>query len=667
MPKNDQTQATGTLITWRHRIAVRLITVLSIFSLLIFGATLGYNYYQARAMITGDLEVTTRHLVAAVAGKVETVIASVTVQTESVARSLETFPNTKTQLLDYIHASVLGHPEVFGAAVAFDPSSDSRFHGPYAPYFYRTREGTGYVDLAKSYDYSSQDWFQIPRELGKTEWSEPYYDEGGGNALMATCSVPFYETRDGQKRFAGIVTSDVSLKRLTDIVSSIKVLKTGYGFLLSRNGTFLTHPRQDIIMNESMFSVAESRGSRELRDMGRRMTAGESGFIPYQTLSGVQSWMYYAPIRSVGWTLAVVFPKDELFADIRTLTMTMAGMGLGGLLLLTLVIVFIARSITTPIRGLAEATGKIAEGDFEAPLPETQSKDEVGVLTRDFRVMRDSLKDHIKQLTETTAARERMESELKIAHDIQMSILPKIFPPFPTRDEFDLFALIEPAKEVGGDFYDFFQISESRLCFVVGDVSGKGVPAALFMAVTKTLIKSFAREKEDVTPEAILTHVNEELAAENDACMFVTLFCGILDTNSGEIKYANAGHNPPLLIKENGDVIWLPLAKALMAGPMPGVQYTCEHLLISPGDSLFMYTDGVTEAMNHDDELFSEQRLEENLAALSGLEIRDVIQQIMNSIQRFAGGAPQSDDITLMMIRYSGVGDKYRTTHAEKN
>ncbi len=646
-----------TEIKWRHRISVRLIGVFLTFSVLIFGAALGYNYHQARAMITARLEITARQLVTAAAGKVETVIASVTAQTESMARSLEIFPHTQPQLLDYIDASVLSNPDVFGSAVAFDPSDDGRFHGPYAPYIYRTPKATVYVDLANSYDYATQDWFQIPRELGKTEWSEPYYDEGGGNALMATCSVPFYETRNGQKHFAGIVTADVSLKRLTDIISSIKVLKTGYGFLLSRNGTFLAHPRQDIIMNESLFSLAETRGSRELRDIGRRMIAGEAGFIPYLTLSGVQSWIYYAPLKSVGWTLGVVFPKDELFADIRSLTITMAAMGLGGFLLLTLVIVFIARSITTPIRALAQATDKIAEGDFNAPLPQTRSKDEVGGLTRDFQVMRDSLKDHIRQLTETTAARERMDSELKIAHDIQMSILPKTFPPFPTRDEFDLYALIVPAKEVGGDFYDFFQINEDRLCFVIGDVSGKGVPAALFMAVTKTLIKSFARERKDVTPDEILTHVNEELAAENDACMFVTLFCGMLDTASGEILYANAGHNPPLLIRKNGAVQWLPHAKSLMAGPMPGVRYEHEQLLLSPGDSLFLYTDGVTEAMNHAEELFSEQRLQKDPALTSGMEIKKTLHAIMDSIQRFANGASQSDDITMMMIRYSGNGN----------
>lgn len=642
-------------IKWHHRISVRLSVIFSVFSVLIFGAALWYNYYQARNMITENMEIQARDLVMAAAGRVETSIASVTAVTESMALSLETFSFNNARLLDFIKTSVLSHPDVFGSAVAFEPSVDDRFKLPYAPYFYRTKSGTAFIDVKDNYDYMYRDWFQIPRELGKTEWSEPYYDEGGGNILMATCSVPFYKTKNNQKRFAGIVTSDISLKRLTNIVSSIKVLKTGYGFLLSRNGTFLAHPRQDVIMNESLFSLAEERSNQELRDIGRRMTAGKSGFIPFQTISGVQSWVYFAPLRHVGWTIGVVFPQDEMLADIRSLTLAMAGMGLGGVLLLILVVIVIARSITNPIRALAVASDKIAAGDFEAQLPKPRSMDEVGFLTRDFRVMRDSLKDHIKQLTETTAVRERMESELKIAHDIQMSILPKTFPPFPTRDEFDLFALILPAREVGGDFYDFFQLSENLLCFVIGDVSGKGVPAALFMAVTKTLIKSFA--KKDVTPDEILSHVNEELAEDNDACMFVTLFCGVLDTQTGEIQYANAGHNPPLIVKKSRTVEWLPRAKSLVAGAMPGVRYESLNFRLSPGDRLFLYTDGVTEAMNHADDLFSEQRLEKDLVISADLEIKDAIRAIMDSIDRFADGAPQSDDITMMMIRYSGSGE----------
>jgi sigma-B regulation protein RsbU (phosphoserine phosphatase) len=639
-------------IKWRHRLCVRLSVLFCVFSILIFGLTLGYNYHQARKMIIAEIEVQARNIVAAAAGRVSTVISSITATTESMARSLETFPFDNPQLLEFMKRSVLSHPDVFGSAVAFEPSADSPFQTPYAPYYYKTPQGVSFVDLQKSYDYTLQDWFQIPRELGKSEWSEPYYDEGGGNALMATYSVPFYEMQDNQRRFAGIVTADISLEHLTDIVSSIRVLKTGFGFLLSRNGVFLAHPRQDIVMNESLFSLAEERDNRHLRDIGRQMAAGKSGFISFQTIDGVSSWMYYAPLHQMGWTLGVVFPKDELLADIRTLTLMMAGMGLAGILLLATAVVFISGCITKPIRALAVASDKIAAGDFEAALPEPWSKDEVGVLTRDFRVMQDSLKDYIRQLTETTAARERMESELRIAHDIQMSILPKTFPPFPTREEFDLYALIAPAREVGGDFYDFFQISDNLLCFVIGDVSGKGVPAALFMAVTKTLIKSCA--KEDVTPDAILSHVNQELAAENDACMFVTLFCGLFDMKGGEIQYANAGHNPPLVIKRDGTTEWLPRAGSLVAGAMQGVQYQCEKLQLSPGDSLYLYTDGVTEAMNPAGELYSEEKLKEDLSGLAGRDITDIIREVTDSVHRFADGAPQSDDITMMMIRYSG-------------
>ena len=326
-------------IRWRHRLSVRLSILFSVFGVLIFGLVLGYNYYQARKMILATMEVQARNTVTAAAGRVSTAISSVMASTESMALSLETFSFDDSQLREFIKESVLSHPDVFGSAVAFEPSPDSRFPTPCAPYYFKTPQGVSFVDLTDSYDhdYTLQDWYQIPRELGKSEWSEPYYDEGGGNILMATYSVPFYDIQDGRKRFAGIVTADVSLEHLTDIVSSIRVLKTGYGFLLSRNGVFLAHPRQEIIMNESLFSFAEERDNRELRDIGRRMAAGKSGFLSYQTIDGVSSWMYYAPLEQVGWTLGVVFPKDELLADIRKLTLAMAGMGLAGLVLLTLV------------------------------------------------------------------------------------------------------------------------------------------------------------------------------------------------------------------------------------------------------------------------------------------------------------------------------------------
>ncbi len=278
---------------------------------------------------------------------------------------------------------------------------------------------------------------------------------------------------------------------------------------------------------------------------------------------------------------------------------------------------------------------------------------EGGRLSDSFHSMRDSLKDYIRQLTETTAAKEKIESELKIASDIQMSILPRIFPAFPDRKEFDLYAVIEPAKEVGGDFYDFFQIDDTHLCFIIADVSGKGVPAALYMAVTKTLIMSIA--KEGITADRILVKVNDELSRDNDVNMFVTIFCGILDTSTGEVCYANGGHNPPLLIRKDGAISFLGETGGLVIGAFEGMPYTLEKLMLGPGDTLFMYTDGVTEAMNEKEEQFSDERLERELASLNVVDIQELIGGIMEKIVFFTGGAPQSDDITMLAVRFYGL------------
>jgi sigma-B regulation protein RsbU (phosphoserine phosphatase) len=269
-----------------------------------------------------------------------------------------------------------------------------------------------------------------------------------------------------------------------------------------------------------------------------------------------------------------------------------------------------------------------------------------------FAAMQTSLKAYIQKLTETTAAKERMESELNIAREIQMSILPKIFPPFPDHPEFDLFAFIEPAREVGGDFYDFFQIDPAHLCFVIADVSGKGVPASLFMAVTKTLVKATARE--GITPADILTQVNQELASDNETSMFVTIFCGILNIDNGEVLYANAGHNPPLLVRKGGEVSCLENSGGLVMGAMEGVCYQGERLVLEPGESLFLYTDGVTEAMNAKEEMFSEERLQKELASLHQESIEALVKGVMGKITDFSEGFPQSDDITMMVLRYQG-------------
>lgn len=638
----------------KNSIVTKLVLVITLCSSLIFIVTLGYNYYRSRIILEKELEDNARNLAMSLVNRVETKLSSVAKVTEGVAQSLETGRYTEMELLSLIRTTVEKNPEIYGSGIAFEPYAFSASTHLYAPYYFRENGRITFIRLEDSYKfvpYLYWDWYQIPRELGKSEWSEPYFDEGAGNITMSTCSVPFYGETGGTKRLKGVVTADISLDSLTELVSSVKILKTGYAALISRNGMLLAHPIKDAVMNESFFSLAEARNDPFLRDLGKKMVRGESGFILYKSLVGVSSWMYYAPIRSTGWTLAVVFPETELLENVTRLSVIMLAMGFGGIALLTLAVISIARSITRPLRSLAAATNVMASGNFDLELPLVRSKDEVGELTHDFQVMKESLKLYIKNLTETTAAKERIQSELNVATEIQASLLPRLFPAFPERPEFDIFAAMDPAKEVGGDFYDFFFIDCNNLCFLIADVAGKGVPAALYMMVAKTLLKSEGQRLGD--PGEILSCVNNILAADNERCMFATVFCAILETRTGEVRFANGGHNPPLIMNREG-IRYLTLKPGFMLGPMEDVVYETERLILQPGDALFLYTDGVTEATNFADDLYGEHRLLTALQNAPKEDLTEMVHNIRVEVTRHADGSPQSDDVTMVVVKYLG-------------
>jgi len=263
------------------------------------------------------------------------------------------------------------------------------------------------------------------------------------------------------------------------------------------------------------------------------------------------------------------------------------------------------------------------------------------------------------RLIEAYVEKQRMEETLKLAHDIQMSMVPKIFPPFPDRSEFDIFATLAPAKEVGGDFYDFFFIDNDHLCFAVGDVSGKGVPASLFMAVTKTLFRATASN--GGTPGEILARLNAEICRDNDSCMFVTLFCAILNIRTGQVDYGNGGHNPPYYLHQRG-VSPLENPGGRVLGLVEQSPYASGRMILAPGEALLLYTDGVTEAMNPSETLYSDQRLEQFLGTNRGSAPRQIIGDLIGDVKQFAGGAPQSDDITVLALLYFGTTRDERGT-----
>lgn len=253
------------------------------------------------------------------------------------------------------------------------------------------------------------------------------------------------------------------------------------------------------------------------------------------------------------------------------------------------------------------------------------------------------------------AAKARMQEELNVGRDIQRSMLPSVFPAFPDRKELELYAVLEPALEIGGDLYDFFLIDDHRLCFVIGDVSGNGVPAALFMAMTKIMVKT--RAASDPSPASIVTHVNDALSADNESCMFVTLYLGILNLRDGTLLTTNAGHNPPLLKRADGQFEWLTAQDGPLVGPMPGITFKESTMQLKPGDELFLYTDGVTEADNRRRELFGKDRLKDVLDKSRAVSVVDRLGEVMHAVRIFAGDAPQADDITMLGLRYHGPSD----------
>jgi len=637
------------------KLILSIMTSVSLILILIFG----YNYLFSRRIILKNVEDSAKNLALATTNQIDKVMLGMQEATENLARFLEqTSLDSKEQILNIIRSLVENNPEIYGSTIAFEPFAFDKESLYFAPYYYKSEGEIKFTYLgSEDYNYFYWTWYQIPKELRRPVWSEPYYDEGGGNIIMSTFSVPFYKIVSGEKQFLGILTADISLTWLQKLVSAIQIYESGYAFLISKNGILVTHPFEELIMNETIFSVAEARGDAQLREIGRDMINGHFDFVLFESIvTNRDCWMAYRPIPSTGWSLGVIFPQDELLTDIVNLNKTVVFLGGIGFFLLIAVIALIAGSITRPLRILARATKDISNGNLDIESPRIKSKDEVGKLAESFDYMKSSLKQYIKELTETTAAKERIESELSIAREIQMSILPKIFPPFPKRSEFDIYATIEPAKEVGGDLYDFFFVDDDHICFLIGDVSGKGVPASLFMAVTKTLFK--ASTEKGLLPGEIVSKVNNELSKDNDTCMFVTLFCGILDTRNGEVLYSNAGHNPPLIIKKGERPNYLKKSGGMAIGVMEGMDYPTAKLHLQPGEYLYMYTDGVTEATNTKEELFSEERLRNDLSKIQDKPIQDVVSDIMLKIDSFSMGMPQADDITMMVLKYIGTDPK---------
>lgn len=394
------------------------------------------------------------------------------------------------------------------------------------------------------------------------------------------------------------------------------------------------------------------------------MERPEEGFAPYITDTEEYGWLCSAgaPVfTGDGRVAAHVFvdiSMDAVMRDRQEYLFRLCAILLLVTALLALAFIRLVNAgLVRPINALARAAASYVEDKAHSGASalaglSIRTGDEVENLWEAMRRMEEDINTYIEDLTRATSEKERIGAELNVATHIQASMLPCIFPAFPERPEFDIYASMDPAKEVGGDFYDFFLVDEDHLAVVVADVSGKGVPAALFMVIAKTLIKDHAQT--GTPPEEVFTEVNRQLCESNEEGLFVTAWMGVLELSSGRLTFVNAGHNPPLLRQGGGDFAYLRTRPGFVLAGLEGTRYRSGSLILSPGDTLYLYTDGVTEATDSELQLYGEERLQAVLNAGRDLAPRELLAAVKADVDAFAGEAPQFDDITMLALRCQG-------------
>ena len=633
-----------------HSLGARLSFWIALLGAAVFISVLGVNYFLSRYLLEdyiGDLARTTA---SSTVRKLETVFSSVATSADALASVVSTTGISEKQIREAIRAFMKTSNTIFGMTVALEPHVLQQNIGRFSPYYYRKDGGLAYADLATTdYNYQKWDWYTQPKALNQPVWSEPYLDTGGGGILMTTYSVPFYA---GQKNtFAGVATADIALDWLDGLVKNIHIADSGFGFIVSNNDIVIAHPNPEFNMQPLQAMLGERvNPANWQRYLSRKDTESNMYFYGDCRHRQDHCWTAVESLGATGWKVFIVLPEQELIAGINQLTIRISVIAVGGLLLLLLVVVLISHHLTNPLGRLAQATRDIGSGNLDASLPEPARADEIGSLTSDFTRMRDELIDYITELRESTAKRQKIESEIQIASDIQMSMISGAGHADVVEAGYQLFALLRPARSVGGDLY-YYQQKGDELHFIIGDVSDKGVPAALFMAKAITLYTGALGD--GLTPGRIFNHMNDALCQHNDACMFVTALCGRLNICNGELLMANAGHMHPIkkTQQQSGELI---IDGGTALGLMEGLDYDDVSLRIADGSLLVMYTDGISEAFSYGGEQYSEQRLFDFVGTSDFTQSKQLGDAIIQDVDNFSNDAEQSDDITLMVLRFDG-------------
>ena len=528
----------------------------------------------------------------------------------------------------------------------------------------------------KSYDTRTRPWYRQAAEAGGLVFSDLEKDANTGE-LCVTCAMPVYGP-DGE--IMAVVGSDIFLHTMEKIVREF-VSDGGYAWIVNQSGHVIYSPNQDLIqINESAHApdLRKSENADLARIVNDAMSGKTKTDVRIVNVNGYDFYMLGVPIETVGWTLFTAFPKDsvdqvevtlldsydKITNDARTVYQDKSRKSST---MMQIVIVMLAlaaiagalvmgKRIVKPLNSITRRIANLKEGNLVFKMEESdRTGDEIQVLAESFASLSEKTIQYVEQVKTAAAEKERISTELHMANRIQESMLPHVFPPFPDRKEFDIYATMDPAREVGGDFYDFYLIDPDHLCIVMADVSGKGVPAALFMMISKTILQSCAMLGQSAG--AILNKTNEALCSNNQTDMFVTVWLGILEISTGRLTCANAGHEYPVMFSKNGDGKFTLIKDkhGFVIGGLEQAKYKEYELQMKPGDKLFVYTDGVPEATDSSEHMFGTEQMIQTLNSVPDATPKEVLATVKEAVNEFVGNAEQFDDLTMLCLEYKGA------------
>lgn len=634
----------------RQSLSARLSGWIVFFAAAIFLASLGYMAVVARKAVRREAILGANRILDNTVLRVNGILEDV----QLVANNLEGRIYQHLDDPDYMFTLsrdvVLTNAFLNGCSISFEPyyfKEKGRYFSAYSNRIganvYTQQEGKD------SYQYFYLDWYLLPKLMGQPCWTEPYTDqeEFDDKTMDSKMMVSYCKPLIGNDgSFVGTLSMDISLEWLSKTISAVKPYPNSYSILVGRGGTFLVHPDPQLLFYQSIFTEGLVSPNPEIMKLGEDMQDWKEGMQEIR-FDDVDCFVFYKPMMTTGWSVAIVCPESDVFGGFHRLRNIIIVIVLLGLLIMYLVFSKLIRKQLNPLRTLAVQAESIAYGNFNTVLPENTRNDEIGVLSRSFAEMQTSLVEYIDKLTTTTAKKERIEGELQIARSIQMDMVPGKFPPFPDHKEVDLYAFMSPAKEVGGDLYDYF-IRDEQLYFCIGDVSGKGVPASLFMAVACNLFRVLSWQGN--SPEEVARQINNEMSRHNEQLMFVTMFIGCLDLKTGCLNYCNCGHNPPVLFTP--EPRFMSCLPNTPIGIMPGYEFEGQTMENMRDVRIFLYTDGLNEAEDQNHEEFGNERMMNALASLSPSEkAQGVVEKMHAAVASHVGIAEASDDLTMLCIK----------------